>query len=224
MPSMTARKSVPLQIESAHRPRQTGKMVRRRTAHKARRCRRATPRSRRGAARAARDRRRRRRRRGRTNRFRTSPRAVRAAGSACRHRTSCRRRAPPLDWAWPLTPPAASAHVADNRRPSRRDAPLQDAEQRQAGNGGQRQMHALAQRVARLQDMRQPMRQRVDDRNFQAEPAVVDQTSQNRRFRLASRSVRAASLCRQSSSAGEARAPPSASTLAPLAASASCGI
>ena len=47
--------------------------------------------------------------------------------------------------------------------------------QRQAGDGGHGQMNAVAQRVARHQQPREPMRQRIDDGNFEREPAVVDQ-------------------------------------------------
>ena len=40
---------------------------------------------------------------------------------------------------------------------------------------GAGQMHAIMQRIARHKNARQPMRQRVDDRDFEAEAPIVDQ-------------------------------------------------
>ena len=96
MPSMTARKSSALEIEFAHRLRQPAKVLRRRAAIE--RVEVGTPLLQVAcdANRAGRDRRRCHRPRGRTNRFRTSPRAARAAGCASPCRTSCRRRVRPL--------------------------------------------------------------------------------------------------------------------------------
>ena len=99
----------------------------------------------------------------------------RAAESACRCRTSCRKRARPLAWASFTHAPRGFCDVAKIRRPSRRDAPVRTPIDRQAGDGGHFKMHALAERIARHQHARQAMRQRVDDGDFEAEAPVVDQ-------------------------------------------------
>ena len=135
-----------IEIESAHRLRQTRKLRRRRTGIKRGEIgpplveRRAPPVAR------ARDRRRCRRRRGRTNRFRTSPRAARAAESASRNRTKSPTRARRPEKDCSLTPLAAFATrrkicgragarcrarrraTSGRRRPARQDARARSAD------------------------------------------------------------------------------------------------
>ena len=98
-----------LQVECADRLRQAAELRRRCAAIDRINVRAPALPVARGAARAGPDRRQCRRRRGRTNRFRTLPRAGRAAKCACRYKTSCGRPARPQDWAHSLTHPAASA-------------------------------------------------------------------------------------------------------------------
>ena len=95
------------QAEAAHRFGKPGKSRRCARRDRPRRCPRATVPTARAVPRAGQDRRRCRPPCGRTNRFRTSPRAARAAGFASRCKTSCGRPSGPPDWGSSLTHPAA---------------------------------------------------------------------------------------------------------------------
>ena len=157
----------------------------------------------RGAGRAGRDRRRYRRQRGRTNRFRTSPRAGRAAGCASRRRTSCPKHARRLAWSRSLTHPGDSAR---RRSAAGRDAAMRRSGRQEASSprprepkdarvslSGSRVRRSRVSRCASvlMTETSRPSRQSLIDA---AKPSLS----------LRSPSVRAASLCRQSSSAGVA--------------------
>ena len=136
----------------------------------------AAPALQRGAPcrRAARDRRQCRRPRGRTHRFRTWRRAGRAAGCACRYRMSCARRVRRPGWARSLKHPAAFAQ-------RRKNAGRNVAHRRAARRSSVTPATAGTDRCTRslngsrsLSMPREPMRQGIDDGDFQAEPGVGD--------------------------------------------------
>ena len=151
------------------------------------------------------DRRRYRRPRGRTNRSRTSPRAARAAGCASRVERAAggalrRRRGPPRAGLPLVTHPGAPDATAP-RRPRRRHRPCSDAEH---ADPGERRACSrctlLAQRIARHQDVRRAAGERVDDRDLEAEPEIVDLAGRTARRRAAAPSVRSASRAGSASS------------------------
>jgi hypothetical protein len=59
---------------------------------------------------------------------------------------------------------------------------VQQAEDRNASNFEPAEMDALGQRIVRAQHARQPLRQPLDDRNFQAEAAILDLPGKHRAF------------------------------------------
>ena len=98
----------------------------------------------------------------------------RAAGCACRYRTSCARRVRAAGVGVVTHAPRGLCAAAEKRRPIRPKPPRSTPSKRESGDRRHGKVHALAQRIARLQDARQPVRQRVDDGNLERKPRVVD--------------------------------------------------
>ena len=125
----------------------------------------------------------------------------RAAESACRDRTSCRRRARRPGTAGSPTHPAAfAARRSSAGRAAATRRRCMPAMVSPATAGMDRCTRSL-QRIARHQHARQPMRQRVDDRDFEAEPPIVDQDGERHRSRSA------AARCARQARAGNRAAP-----------------
>ena len=207
-----------LQVEAAHRfaPARQATVARRRD--RSRRCPSAIAPTASRRARADPDRRRCRRRRGRTNRFRTSPRAARAAGSACPYRTSCGRRSGPPDVGFVTHAPRGFCVVARSAGPSRRVAPLtmpseRPDRRRRAPSAATRSL----KRIAGHQQSREPVRQRIDDGHFEREPAVVDQERKDIAVAKQPLACVRRGCAGAARSGGDARGSPSASTPTPCA-------